>query len=131
MIGDASDGKNYYATPMTVKIDYPASHPYMDMFTATKVRPTAGIEIISSRHFPDNAQGNFLVNNTIGFSESNNIRLPIMVLEYREHETENLLQSNDPNFRPVDLKFGPDGALYVVDWFNPLIGHMQHSMRDP
>ena len=22
-------------------------------------------------------------------------------------------------------------ALYVVDWFNPLIGHMQHSLRDP
>ena len=29
------------------------------------------------------------------------------------------------------LQFGPDGALYVVDWFNPLIGHMQHSLRDP
>ncbi len=32
---------------------------------------------------------------------------------------------------PVDLKFAPDGSLYLVDWFNPLIGHMQHSMRDP
>jgi hypothetical protein len=29
------------------------------------------------------------------------------------------------------LQFGPDGALYLVDWFNPLIGHMQHSLRDP
>ena len=28
-------------------------------------------------------------------------------------------------------QFGPDGALYVVDWFNPLIGHMQYSLRDP
>jgi hypothetical protein len=41
------------------------------------------------------------------------------------------LKSSDPNFRPVALQFGPDGALYVVDWFNPLIGHMQHSLRDP
>ena len=41
------------------------------------------------------------------------------------------MQSSDPNFRPVALQFGPDGALYVVDWFNPLIGHMQHSLRDP
>jgi hypothetical protein len=41
------------------------------------------------------------------------------------------LRSSDPNFRPVDLEFGPDGALYLVDWFNPLIGHMQHSLRDP
>src|SRR5262249_39177916 len=44
---------------------------------------------------------------------------------------EPLLRSTDPNFRPVALQFGPDGALYVVDWFNPLIGHMQHSLRDP
>ena len=32
---------------------------------------------------------------------------------------------------PVAMQFGPDGALYVVDWFNPLIGHMQYSLRDP
>src|SRR5262249_44869416 len=44
---------------------------------------------------------------------------------------EPLLRSTDPNFRPVALQFGPDGALYIVDWFNPLIGHMQHSLRDP
>ena len=44
---------------------------------------------------------------------------------------EPLLRSTDPNFRPVDLEFGPDGALYLVDWYNPLIGHMQHSLRDP
>ena len=35
------------------------------------------------------------------------------------------------NFRPVDLEFGPDGAFYLVDWYNPLVGHMQHSLRDP
>ena len=29
------------------------------------------------------------------------------------------------------MQFGPDGALYVVDWFNPLVGHMQYSIRDP
>ena len=42
-----------------------------------------------------------------------------------------LLQSSDTNFRPVDLQFGPDGSLYVLDWFNPLVGHMQHNLRDP
>lgn len=26
---------------------------------------------------------------------------------------------------------GPDGALYFVDWHKPLIGHMQHHIRDP
>ncbi len=131
LIGDASDGNNYYATPLTPKIDYPAQHPYMKIFTATKVRPTAGIEIVSSRHFPDEAQGNFLVNNTIGFQGIKQHRIAYSGSGLAGVEVENLLQSSDPNFRPVDLKFGPDGALYVADWFNPLIGHMQHSLRDP
>jgi mono/diheme cytochrome c family protein len=42
-----------------------------------------------------------------------------------------LLTSTDRNFRPVDLEFAPDGSLYVVDWHNVLIGHMQHNARDP
>ena len=42
-----------------------------------------------------------------------------------------LLQSTDPNFRPIDLKFGPDGALYLVDWYNPLISHGENPPRDP
>ena len=35
------------------------------------------------------------------------------------------------NFRPIDLQFGPDGALYIVDWHNALIGHLQHNLREP
>jgi hypothetical protein len=42
-----------------------------------------------------------------------------------------LLQSSDPNFRPVDIQFGPDGALYICDWYNPIIGYIDHSLRDP
>jgi mono/diheme cytochrome c family protein len=44
---------------------------------------------------------------------------------------QNLFVSKDLNFRPTDLEFAPDGSLYVVDWHNALIGHMQHSARDP
>ena len=35
------------------------------------------------------------------------------------------------NFRPCDLEIAPDGSLYFIDWHNTLIGHMQHSARDP
>src|SRR5690606_10037250 len=41
------------------------------------------------------------------------------------------LTSADINFRPIEMEIGPDGALYMTDWFNPLIGHMQYSLRDP
>lgn len=42
-----------------------------------------------------------------------------------------LLSSSDPNFRPVGISVGPDGGLYILDWHNPIIGHMQHHLRDP
>src|SRR5262249_47897328 len=35
------------------------------------------------------------------------------------------------NFRPSDLKIGPDGAIWFIDWHNPIIGHLQHAIRDP
>jgi putative membrane-bound dehydrogenase-like protein len=42
-----------------------------------------------------------------------------------------LLNSSDRNFRPTDAVIGGDGALYVADWQNVIIGHMQHNIRDP
>ena len=130
-IGDASDGSNYLATPMRGKIDYPQKHSTINSFTSTRVRPTAGLEIVSSPNFPENWQGNLLINNTIGFQGIKQHQLIEQGAGITTKEVENLLISSDPNFRPVDLKFGPDGALYVADWYNPLIGHMQHSLRDP
>ncbi len=130
-VGDASDGSNYFATPMTGKIDYPDKHPRINMFTTTRVRPTAGLEIVSSRNFPDAVQGNLLINNTIGFQGIKQHKIVPAGSGFTSEEVEPLLQSSDPNFRPVDLEFGPDGALYVVDWYNPLISHGENPPRDP
>ena len=131
LIADASDGSNYDATPLRGKIDYPDKHPRINTFTTTRVRPTAGIEIVSSRQFPDNVQGNFLINNAIGFQGIKQHQIIETGSGLTSKEVEPLLQSSDPNFRPVDLKFGPDGALYVVDWYNPLISHGENPPRDP
>ncbi|HVJ69564.1 MAG TPA: HEAT repeat domain-containing protein, partial [Caulifigura sp.] len=41
---------------------------------------------------------------------------------------------DDGWFRPVDVKLGPDGALYIADFYNAIIGHyeapLQHPKRD-
>ena len=49
----------------------------------------------------------------------------------QDEESEGFLLSGDKNFRPTDAIFGDDGALYVSDWQNVIIGHMQHNVRDP
>src|SRR5262249_42861528 len=39
--------------------------------------------------------------------------------------------SGDPWFRPVDIKLGPDGALYVADFYNNIIGHCEVPLTHP
>jgi mono/diheme cytochrome c family protein/glucose/arabinose dehydrogenase len=95
------------------------------------VRPTSGIEIISSRHFPEDVQGNLLINNTIGFLGTKQHTLLDNGTDYKSNWVKDLIISEDRNFRPVDLEFAPDGSLFIIDWHNILIGHMQHNARDP
>ncbi len=42
-----------------------------------------------------------------------------------------LLTSKDKHFRPVNMEFGPDGCLYVADWYNKIISHNEISRDDP
>jgi glucose/arabinose dehydrogenase/mono/diheme cytochrome c family protein len=95
------------------------------------VRPTSGLEFVSSRHFPENVQGDFLINNTIGFLGMKQHQLIDDGTGYKSTHRQDLIVGEDRNFRPVDMEFAPDGSLYVIDWHNILIGHMQHSARDP
>ena len=89
------------------------------------------MEILSSRHFPPEMQGNLLVANVIGFQGIQRIRLEDKGASFAGIHEEPILSSTDPKFRPSDLRIGPDGALYFLDWHNPIIGHMQHNLRDP
>src|SRR5207253_9924196 len=85
----------------------------------------------SSRHFPEANQGNLLVANVIGFQGILQYKIDDRDSSFTGTEVEPILSSSDPNFRPSDLEIGPDGAIYFCDWQNPIIGHMQHNLRDP
>jgi glucose/arabinose dehydrogenase len=98
---------------------------------AHRVRPTSGLEFVSSRHFPDEVQGDILLNNTIGFLGTKQHRMQDDGTGYKSSFRQDLIVSEDKNYRPVDLEFAPDGSLYIADWHNVLIGHMQHNARDP
>ena len=126
-----SGTKMSWMLPGMVKARYGANLQAPDLITSNKVRPTSGIEFVSSRHFPDDVQGDILINNNIGFLGAKQHKVidqdPGFTTEYRQ----DLFVSRDLNFRPTDLEFAPDGSLYVIDWQNALIGHMQHNARDP
>jgi len=131
IVFDATGGTGYYGPSFSTKKYFPA----MESTNApqpgeVRVRPVAGIEILSSRHFPESMQGNLIVLNVIGFQGLLNYRFSEDGAGLAWEEVEPVLSSTDPNFRPVDAEVGPDGALYFVDWYNPIIGHMQHNLRD-
>lgn len=117
--------------PGTVKARYGANMGAPDLLTSNRVRPTSGIEFISSRHFPDEVQGDVLINNNIGYLGAKQHKVIEDGTGFTTEYVQDLYSSKDLNFRPVDLEFAPDGSLYVADWQNALIGHMQHSARDP
>ncbi len=119
--------------PSTIKDLYGVDNPMAEDLIEPehRVRPTSGLEIISSRHFPPEMQGDLLINNTIGFLGTKQHRLFDNGTGFDTRWRQDLLTSTDPNFRPVDMEFAPDGSLYLVDWHNVLVGHMQHNARDP
>lgn len=96
-----------------------------------RVRPTSGLEFVSSRHFPDEVQGDMLIANTIGFLGMKQHQMIDEGTGFTTKFRHDIVKGTDRNFRPVDMEFAPDGSLYFIDWHNVLIGHMQHNARDP
>jgi mono/diheme cytochrome c family protein/glucose/arabinose dehydrogenase len=130
---ETSDPNLHWLTAAAVKVDYGqfCPKPPTMIERSQRVRPTSGLEFVSSRHFPDEVQGDVLLHNTIGFLGTKQHQVVDDGAGFTTKHRHDLLKSSDGNFRPVDLEFAPDGSLYLVDWHNVLIGHMQHSARDP
>jgi len=42
-----------------------------------------------------------------------------------------LLSSEDDWFRPVNMEFGPDGCLYIADWYNKIVSHNELPTTHP
>ncbi len=50
---------------------------------------------------------------------------------YHGEDAPDFLVSDDHWFRPVNIKLGPDGALYVSDFYNRIIGHYEVDLHHP
>ena len=96
---------------------------------ATQIKSMIALHV-DSPHLPDSIQGDVLI---AGYYAHVIDRMQLFP-DGSGHRTLNrppLFRTDYPSFRPVDLKIGPDGAIYVADWYNPIIGHYQASLRHP
>ncbi|MEL6110686.1 MAG: PVC-type heme-binding CxxCH protein, partial [Planctomycetota bacterium] len=131
-VNDASGGAQYWMLGYSIQVPHANEIAKVGKFNYEHhARPTSGAEFIHSRHFPDDIQGDYIYTNSIGFLGIKQLDTFEDGVEIKGKWRQDLIQSSDGNFRPCDLEVAPDGSLYFVDWHNTLIGHMQHSARDP
>ncbi len=90
----------------------------------------SGLAINENCGFPEEYHRNTFGGNVMT-SRINRDELQQVGSTVRAIEKPDFLIAGDPWFRPVDLKFGPDGALYVADFYNRIIGHYEVSLEHP
>jgi len=90
----------------------------------------AGMVYYAAENFPADYRGNTFIGNVMtcrinrdSFAVHGSTRIA--------REEPDFLISDDPWFRPVDLQLGPDGALYVADFYNRIIGHYEVRLDHP
>jgi putative heme-binding domain-containing protein len=88
-----------------------------------------GLEVISGGHFPDDWRGS-LVTNDFRAHRVCRFTLTEVGSGYSSKEETEIIKSTHTAFRPIDVKMGPDGALYIADWYNPIIQHGEVDFRD-
>ena len=105
-------------------------HPFRRAISVAYGKGSAAA-VISSPNFPDHYQQ--------GMASAVLLRKCFVSISkhkadgayFKASERLDLLSSPNQIFRPVDIAFGFDGAMYVSDFCSRIIGHAQHSMRDP
>jgi putative heme-binding domain-containing protein len=116
----------YYMVPAMIRTRH--FQQYAQIWT--KTNKLAGADILETAALPDNVQGVMVAG---GFL--NNAVYWFQILEdgsgFRVKDLPALIVSSSPVFRAVDVRVGPDGAIYIADWYNPIIGHYQASFRHP
>jgi putative heme-binding domain-containing protein len=88
------------------------------------------LERIDGRHLPEDARG-LLVTNDFRANRVSRFQLAEQGSGFTSTKLPDLIHSKRVTFRPIDVKMGPDGAIYIADWYNPIIQHGEVDFRDP
>ena len=89
-----------------------------------------GLVVVSGRGFPDDWQDTMVSSDFRG-NRINRFALEPLESGYISKRQPDVVSSTHRAFRPVDMKMGPDGAMYIADFYNPIINHGEVDFRDP
>ncbi|SHM84026.1 putative membrane-bound dehydrogenase domain-containing protein [Cyclobacterium lianum] len=90
----------------------------------------SGLDIVSGNHLPESWQGS-LITNDFRANRVNRFVVQETANGMVSAQADDLLWTDHIGFRPVDILVGPDGAIYIADWYNPIIQHGEVDFHDP
>ncbi|MEO6740191.1 MAG: PVC-type heme-binding CxxCH protein [Chthoniobacteraceae bacterium] len=108
---------------------YPQQHPGAGKMPAYS--GVCGHEFVDFAMWPKEMQGGFI---KVRYKPTNKVEIHEWIEKddhFEEKFVSDLIFSENLSFIPTDVRFGPRGDLYVCDWYNPVKGHAQYSLRDP
>lgn len=88
-----------------------------------------GVQVYQGNQYPEKYSGRVLMGNI----HANAVNMDSLTPDgssFKAHAENNFLQSNDGWFRPVSEQVGPDGALWIADWYDKYPCY-QNAQADP
>jgi len=115
----------YWPVPAMIRTDH-----FIELPAIHRRFKHAGADLIDGRLFPENMHGQLItggykINSILRFTVDDSGTSP------RVRLLEPLVKSKRKTFRPVDVKVGPDGAVWICDWHNTIVDHYGNSFRHP
>jgi putative membrane-bound dehydrogenase-like protein len=75
----------------------------------------SGAMIYLGDNWPDKYRGSIFMGNIHGYRVNNNV-IERNGSGYAGHRAPDFLRANDDWFRALEMKYGPDGGVYLIDW---------------
>lgn len=124
-----AQANGFWSVPGLIPVENPDDYNRVGAIFKTPRKATS-LEWIQTAALPESFQQNAIVGGFMGNT------LEMFTPEddgagFKTDIRRQLVKSSSNAFRPVDVSVGPDGSIYVCDFFNPVIGHYQASYRDP
>jgi putative heme-binding domain-containing protein len=118
-----------YGFPGAVFFPTAGTKRLLDLISPGSYPKFCSAEIIYGDSYPPEWQGSLI---TCDFRANRVTRFSLAEKDagFVAQQEDDLLRTSAASFRPIDVKQGPDGALYIADWSNPIINHGEVDFRD-